>query len=165
MYNRASHTFLDNKVSKQLFLPEWMHAISTLPIISQTTFLLLSTHSHYRCLASCISISPWLSLLSRGPSRQKKIRWRLAPSHGCLSKITLDPRADSRGRFGWGWNMKGGWRCFPCPASGGAALQTRPAPNLQMKPNSHWLNWRGTPGAPVSPKALCIQIRPLGYLS
>lgn len=164
MHNRASHTFLDNKVSKQLFLPEWMHAISTLPIIGQTTFL-LSTHSHYRCLASCISISPWRSLLSRGPLRQKKIRWRLAPSLGCLSKITPDPGTDSRGRFGWGWNTKGKGHCFPCPASGGAALQTRPASNLQMKPNSHWLNCRGTPGASASPKALCIWIRSRGCLS
>lgn len=164
MHNRASHTFLDNKVSKQLFLPEWMHAISTLPIISQTTFLLLSTHSHYRCLASCISISPWLSLLSRGPLRQKKIRWRLAPWCGCLSwpltpEMTVGVALDEAGT----WKVNGA-------VSHALCLQGQHFKQDQSQ-TSRWSQTltgltAGEPQEPLPPPKTCsIRIRSHGCLS
>ena len=150
IHNRASHTFLDNKVSKQLFLPEWMHAISTLPIIIHSGFLLLPTHSHYRVLASCISISPW----------QPKVHWdrkRLGGDwslpHGCLSKITPDPQTDSRGQLDEAgrWKVNGAVSHAPRPESQ-RFKQSQPGTS-RLKPNSHWLDCRGTPDAPASPEA------------
>lgn len=131
MHSRTSHTFLDSKVSKRLFLPEWMRAIIT--DYNWSNYLSSSFHPHSLSVHSFLNlhVSVTVAVIARSDKGRLGGDWPIAWSS---PRNDLWPWNWWSGSAGWGLNMKGGWRVFPCSSSWRGSTSNK----MKTEPPSRW---------------------------